>query len=221
MKKKIITIFIVALLASCASIAYCITADEALNLLKDGNIRFVKMEMQHPNDKAERRKDTATAGQKPFAAVLACSDSRGPVEMIFDRGIGDIFVIRVAGNIAMDKSVIGSAEYAVGHLGCPILVVMGHTECGAVKAAVSGPPLTGDIRDIQKKIEPVAEKVKREYPYLKGPELTTAVVKSNVLQTKADILSHSGEIKDMADEGRLKIVTAIYDIKTGIVDWFE
>ena len=101
--------------------------DEALKLLNEGNARFVEMKLQHPNETIEQRENTAANGQKPFAAILACSDSRVPVEAIFDRGIGDIFVIRVAGNIVMDDGVIGSIEYAAEHLKSPLLVIMGHT----------------------------------------------------------------------------------------------
>ena len=194
-------------------------ADEALVLLKEGNARFAAMKMQHPNVSAERRVDTAMDGQNPFAAVLACSDSREPVEAIFDRGIGDIFVVRVAGNIATDPSVIGSIEYAAEHLNTPLIIVIGHTECGAVKAAVSGPPMEEDIRTIQKTIEAVVAKVKKDHPSLQGDGLAYAVVKENVLQSIEDILSKSEEIKRMVKEGKLKILPAVYDLKTGIVEW--
>ncbi len=199
--------------------AYAQNADEALMLLREGNTRFAAMKMRHPNVSAERRVDTAVGGQNPFAAVLACSDSREPVEVIFDRGIGDIFVVRVAGNIATDPSVIGSIEYAAEHLGTSLIIVMGHTECGAVKAAISGPPLCGDIRAIQKTIEVVAVKVKKYQPALRGDELLHAVVKENVFQAIEDILSNSEEIKHMVREGKLKILPAVYNLKTGAVEW--
>lgn len=201
--------------------SHTINSDEALKLLKEGNVRFVEMKLRHPDETVARRESTAVNGQVPFAAVLACSDSRVPVEVIFDRGIGDIFVVRVAGNIATDSSVIGSIEYAAEHLKTPLLVVMGHADCGAVKAAIGGVPLEGRIYDIQKEIEPVALKIKREHPELSGPDLTNTVIKSNVLKSKADILSRSDIIKEMAAAGKLKIATAVYDIKTGKVDWAE
>ena len=194
-------------------------ADEALTLLKEGNARFVAMKSERPDISRERRIDTAVNGQKPFAIVLACSDSRVPVEEIFDRGIGDIFVVRVAGNIAIDPSVIGSIEYAAGHLNSPLLVIMGHADCGAVKAAISGPPLEGGVRVIQKTIEAAARKVEKDHPALNGTDLTAAVVKENVFQATDDILSKSAEIKRMAANGKLKILSAVYDIKTGIVEW--
>lgn len=198
-----------------------ITPDEALKLLKSGNARFIEMKLQHPNETIERRKETAINGQKPFATILACSDSRVPVEAIFDRGIGDIFVVRVAGNIATDSSVMGSIEYAVEHLNSPLLVIMGHTDCGAVKAAVNNSAVEGKIRDIQKDIEPAVIKTKSEHPDLSGYALLNAVIKNNVLKAKAEVLSQSHIIKEAVDTGKLKIVTALYDIKTGKVEWIE
>lgn len=194
-------------------------ADESLRLLKEGNARFVAMKMQNPDVSAARRSDSAATAQKPLAIVLACSDSRVPVEMIFDRGIGDIFVVRVAGNVATDPSVIGSIEYGVEHLNSPLLVVMGHTGCGAVKAAISGPPLDGDMRHVQDTIKKVADEVKRYRPDLSGDDLTLAVVKANIIQETDHILSGSKEIRRMMDDGKLKISTAVYDLKTGQVDW--
>lgn len=195
--------------------------NDGLTLLKEGNARFVKMEMRYPNVNAERRTDTAVKGQEPFAIVLACSDSRVPVEEIFDRGIGDIFVVRVAGNIAIDPGIIGSVEYAAGHLNIPLLVILGHTDCGAVKASVGGPPLEGNIRSIQETIEVVAQRVKKDHPELQGTELILAVVKANILEAKKDLLSKSEEISRLAREGKLKIVTAMYDLETGAVEWMS
>jgi carbonic anhydrase len=116
----------------------------------------------------------------------------------------------------MDSSVTGSLEYAAGHLKVPLLVVLGYTQCGAVGAAVSGA-----IRDIQKKIEPVVKEVEAGHPGLQGPELTTEVVKRNVFQVEADILGESEEIRELVEKGALKIVPAIYDVKTGKVEWLE
>jgi len=214
---SMIVLTIVAIFVAVNAFAY--NADEALMLLKEGNARFFAMKTEHLNINAERRMDTAINGQKPFAVVLACSDSRVPVEAIFDRGIGDIFVVRVAGNIAIDPSVIGSVEYGVRHLNSPLLVVMGHTNCGAVNASISGPPLEGDVRAIQKNIEIVAARVKKDHPALNGDSLESEVVKENILQAKKDILAGSGEIRRAAGEGKLKIVPAVYDLKTGAVKW--
>lgn len=196
-----------------------ISADKALELLQEGNMRFVKMKLRHSNVSIEQRENTAINGQKPFAIVFACSDSRVPVEIIFDRGIGDIFVVRVAGNIIMDSSVIGSIEFAAVRLHPPLLVILGHTECGAVKAAIAGVHEKGSMGDIQSKIEQAATLVKKEHPDLRGSELMNAVIKGIVFQAKSDILSQSRLIKEMSESGKLKIVAGVYDVKTGETEW--
>ena len=110
-----------------------ISADEAMRVLKEGNARYVEGKLQHPHQDRARRALTAAQGQHPLATVLTCSDSRAPAEIIFDQGIGDIFVVRVAGNVAATDE-IGSIEYAVDHLAVPLVVVLGHSQCGAVTA---------------------------------------------------------------------------------------
>ena len=194
-------------------------ADDAVKLLKEGNARFAAMRMQHPNLSAARREAVAAQGQKPFAAILGCSDSRVPVELIFDRGIGDIFVIRVAGNVVIGPAVIGSAEYAAEHLGVPVLVVMGHTGCGAGKAAISAAPVDGGMREITGKMRACVDRVKSEHPELEGASLENAVIKANVLQGKRDLLSESEELRKLIGEGKLEILTAVYDTETGVVEW--
>ena len=197
------------------------TAEEALTLLKEGNARFVAMKMEHPEENAARREETATNGQKPFAVVLGCADSRVPVEMIFDRGIGDIFTVRVAGNIAVDSSVIGSLEYAAGHLHVPLLVVLGHTQCGAAGVAVSGEKLEGGLGDIQEQFKAVVKETKLEYPELKDGALVDKVAEQNAFQVERDLRAESETIRDLDGQGALKIVAAIYDVKTGKVKWLE
>ncbi len=195
--------------------------EDSLKLLQEGNDRFLQMKLQHPNENIPRRVDTAVNGQKPFAIILACSDSREPVELIFDRGIGDLFVVRAAGNVAMDSSVIGSIEYGAKHLNVPLIVILGHTDCGAVKAGLSNSTEDGKILDIQNKIKQVVEKTKNEYPNLNNSDLLYPVTKNNVFQTKTDLLTQSQIIKELVDEGKLRIVTAVYDIRTGKVEWIE
>ena len=112
-----------------------LSADEALLKLKQGNNHFVHVHMKHP-DETKHRREELVKGQHPFVAILSCSDSRVPSEIIFDQGLGDIFSIRNAGNV-LDEHIIGSIEYAVYHLGIKLVVVMGHQECGAVNAAIS------------------------------------------------------------------------------------
>lgn len=177
------------------------TAEEALARLKEGNLRFVAMKMEHPEETSARREETAANGQKPFVMVLGCADSRAPVEMIFDRGIGDIFVSRVAGNVAADGSVIGTLEYAAGHLHVPLLVILGHTQCGAVGLALAGTEVEGSARDILKRIAPAAELAKEERPGLQGDALVTEAVKRNVFQAEKDLFSGSEEIRDLVAKG--------------------
>ncbi|MFH0984677.1 MAG: carbonic anhydrase [Candidatus Omnitrophota bacterium] len=228
--KKIKTLFFIALMTGwVASIGPGFaaeeggerTADDVLALLKEGNARFVDMKMEHPDENSARREETAFYGQKPFAVVIGCSDSRVPVEMIFDRGIGDIFTVRVAGNIAVDSSVIGSLEYAAGHLHVPLLVILSHTQCGVAGAAVSGEKLEGSLADIQEQFKSVVKQVMLEFPDLKDAALTDEVAKRNAFQVERDLRSGSPVIKDLADQGALKIVPALYDIKTGKVEWLE
>lgn len=197
------------------------TAEEALALLKEGNARFVTMKSEHPEETEARREETAKNGQKPFAMVLGCADSRVPVEMIFDRGIGDIFTVRVAGNIAVDSSVIGSLEYAAGHLHVPLLVILGHTQCGAAGLAVAGTEVEGSARDIVEQFKPVVKEVKLEYPELTGEALVDEVAKQNAFQVERDLRAESETIRDLDAKGALKIVPATYDVKTGKVKWLE
>ena len=229
MKKILIGIVVIAVVvASALAISPVIfhkmnaaVSGDALTLLKEGNARFVAAKMKYPNQGAERRKETARHGQKPYAIVLACADSRIPVETLFDAGIGDIFVVRNAGNVAQDDIVAGSIEYAAKHLHSHLLVILGHTECGAVQAALSEVPAAGNIRAIQKMIEPAAAEVRKNAPALRGPELLSAVITSNTLKSEADLLAKSDIIRNMSDKGTLKIVTAVYDIETGAIRWDE
>jgi carbonic anhydrase len=219
--KRLLPVIVFITFISVAAGVSAQNADEAVKLLKEGNARFAAMEMWHPDLNATRRQTVAAQPQKPFAAVLGCSDSRVPVELIFDRGIGNIFVIRVAGNVVIGPAVIGSAEYAAEHLGVPVLVVMGHTGCGAGQAAISAAPIDGSMRDITDKIQTVVERVKSEHPEMEGVALENAVIKANVLEGKRDLLSASEELRELTGEGKLRVLTAVYDMKTGVVEWID
>src|SRR5262245_20646613 len=162
--------------------------DASLTLLKEGNSRFATGKSQHPHHDAERRSSTVAQGQEPFATVLGCSDSREPVELIFDRGVGDLFVVRVAGNI-VGTSELASLEYGIGHLHPPVLVVMGHTRCGAVTAAVKGEPLHGHVQRLVDKIKPAADKAKVES--LDIEEAVPKAIRGNIWQSIEDILKQS------------------------------
>jgi carbonic anhydrase len=188
-------------------------ADEALKKLFEGNTRFVKGAMLHPHSDAGRRNELAS-GQKPFAAVLTCSDSRVAPEVLFDQGLGDIFVIRVAGNIA-GPSEQGSIEYAVEHLNVPLLVVLGHTKCGAVKAACGGGHAGGAVAGILKTIEPAIKSAKARGAG--GEGLAPAVEEENVRLTAVNLLRKNAVVREFAKQGKVKVVGALYDIATGEV----
>ncbi len=134
------------------------SADQALKNLTDGNARFVSGTATHPHQDQKRLAETVSA-QHPFAIVVGCSDSRVPPEVIFDQGIGDIFVVRTAGEV-MDNATLGSIEYGVEHLGAPLVVVLGHDSCGAVKAAVEGGEAEGQIAYLVEAIKPAVDQAK-------------------------------------------------------------
>lgn len=189
--------------------------DASLMLLKEGNNRFAAGKPQYPHQDATRRTDVAK-GQEPFATVLACSDSRDPVELIFDRGVGDIFVVRVAGNIA-GSSELATIEYGVGHLNTPLLVVMGHSKCGAVTAVAKGAELHGHLHVLAEKIRPAVEKTKAGTP--EADELVPRSIQANVWQAIEDVIKDSGEVREKLAAGKLSILGAVYDLESGKVTW--
>ncbi len=195
-----------------------IRPDQAIKLLQDGNERFVSGRSQFPNLDSARRAETATLGQRPFAAVLSCSDSRAPVEEIFDRGVGDIFVIRVAGNICQ-TSETASAEYAIGHLGAPLLVVMGHSSCGAVTAAVQDAHAEGSIPALLDSIKPAVARAREENPGAQGNELIAEAIKDNVWQSIEDLLTASPTVRAAVAKGQVRIIGAVYRLESGSVSW--
>src|SRR5512133_139061 len=146
-----------------------VTADSAIAELKVGNKHHVQHQYRHPHQTALRQNEL-TSGQHPHAEILGCSDSRVPPEIIFDQGLGDLFVVRVAGNVATDVEV-GSLEYGAEHLHIPLLVVLGHEQCGAVTAAIQGAPPEGHISALVNLIEPAAEKSRG----LRGDPVANAV----------------------------------------------
>ena len=185
-----------------------LTADQALQRLVAGNERYVAGAATHPDQTAQRRAELAK-GQFPFAIVLTCSDSRVVPELFLDQGLGDLFVIRNAGNI-LDDHVIGSMEYAVEHLHVPLVLVVGHEKCGAVSAAVAGGEAPGHIRSVVEALEPAVEQAKK----LPGDKVDNAV-RANA-QRAAEILTRVDPIlKEAASSGKLMVVPARYDLVTG------
>lgn len=185
--------------------------DESLTKLIDGNKRFVSGEIAKKDIGNERRQEL-TKGQHPFATVISCSDSRVAPELIFDQGLGDIFIIRVAGNV-VEPTTLGSIEYGVEHLHTPLLVILGHESCGAVKATLEakGNP-EGNIGAILKKIMPAvntAKKAKKD----PGGTLNLAI-QENVKNTYKDIMK-SKIVSELVHEGKLKVIGAEYYLGTG------
>lgn len=195
-----------------------VSPDAAMNTLKEGNARFLSGAMKHPDQDQARRALTSSKGQHPIATVLSCSDSRVPVEILFDSGIGDIFVVRVAGNVA-DIDETGSLEYGVDHLGTPVLLVLGHTQCGAVTAVVQNAPLHGNIPTLVDNIAPAVAKAKAAHPEMSGEALVEEAVKANVWQVMDDTFKLSEAIRERVKSGKVKVIGAVYNLADGKIDW--
>jgi carbonic anhydrase len=195
-----------------------IDADKALEIIKEGNQRFMKGRSVHPNVTLERAKQTAEKGQKPFVTVLSCADSRVPVEAIFDRGIGDVFTVRVAGNVS-DTDEIGTIEYGTEHLGTPLLVVIGHSKCGAVTAVAKNDHVGGSIPQLVDNIVPAVKKVKDGKGDAAVETWINEAIKENVWQSISDLLTHSGIIRELVTSGKLKVVGGMYHLDSGEVEF--
>ena len=183
------------------------TPEEALRELMAGNARFLRGETVGPNRSMARIQETAT-GQSPFASVLACADSRVPVEILFDQGFGDVFTCRAAGNIVTPE-MIGSLEFGTLVLGSRVLMVLGHTSCGAVKATIAGDPVPGQISALYQHIQPAV---------LATPTNDVDVVAAANARIQAALLrTASPVIGALVRENKLMVVPAIYDISTGRV----
>jgi len=187
------------------------TPVSALEKLKKGNTRFVEKNMRSREWLA--KVSATAAGQYPFAVVLACMDSRAPIEIIFDQGIGDVFGIRIAGNI-VNEDVLGSMEYATKVVGSKLLVVLGHTSCGAVKGSIDDAKL-GNLTELLAKIRPA---VSASGPgSSKDEAYVTKVAEANVRQAMKEIREKSPTIKAQLDAGTVGLVGSMYDVSTGKV----
>lgn len=185
---------------------------DQLARLMAGNARFVAGKSVHANQDRARLTEVAK-GQKPFAMLLSCADSRVPPEILFDQGLGDLFVVRVAGNIA-DPHALGSLEYGAQVLGARFLMVLGHEYCGAVDAAVKGGHVGGNIDSIIETIAPAASRAKADPD---KTDLLNKAVAENVREVIAAINKRSASLAGMAAKGELKIVGARYDLDSGEV----
>lgn len=190
-------------------------AESALRMLEEGNRRFVENRLVHPHQTPERRTEIL-GGQRPFACVLTCSDSRVVPELLFDCGLGDLFVVRVAGNV-VDGAVFESLEFGAAHLHLPLIVVLGHTKCGAVTVAVSGDPASGRLaRTIVDLLRPAVESARGQA----GDPVTNAVV-ANVRMAGEKLRRSWPVLSGLQERGELRIVGAVYDIATGEVMWLD
>ena len=192
-----------------------VSPTDALARLKAGNQRFVASKLEHPRQTAKRRTELANS-QHPFAVVLGCADSRTAPELVFDQGLGDVFVVRVAGNVLNDETV-GSIEYAVEHLGAQLIVVLGHERCGAIAAAretiAAKAEAPGHIQSLVKALAPAVEATVGQ-----DAEATT---KANELYVAKELRESAPILKEMVEKGTVSVVAAHYDLDTGAVEFLK
>jgi carbonic anhydrase len=186
-----------------------ISPDQAIEMLKEGNQRFLNKDQV--NRDLNSQVNETSGGQNPYAVVLSCIDSRVPVELTFDQGIGDVFSARVAGNI-INEDILGSMEYACGVAGSKAILVLGHTKCGAVTSACQGVEL-GNITALLSKVKPAISEVENRMGTIEVEEVT----KANVHQSIKEIREKSTMLKDLESEGKIKIVGAVYHVEDGNV----
>ncbi len=184
--------------------------DQALQQLLDGNKRFVGATLSHPHQDGAHRISLGK-GQHPFAAILTCADSRVPPEVIFDQGLGDLFVVRVAGNILCDQ-LLGSLEYAASHLNTPVIMVLAHSKCGAVGAVATGAELDGHIVSLAPAIQPAVDKVKGQ-----EGDLTDNASREVARMTAEQMVNSEPIMANQVKAGKVKIVPAFYDLESGEV----
>ncbi len=199
--------------------------DKCLELLKEGNTRFVDGKSNHPNTNQFRliQAGTENQGNHAYATVIACSDSRVPVERLFDAGVMDIFVIRVAGNVC-DVDEVGSIEYGIAHVNTPVFVVLGHTQCGAVTAVThavhgTGHALERNIPPLVDNIEPAVRRAMADHPGIQGDAIIPYAIEENVWQGMEDLFLQSPAVRNAVESGKVKVVGAIYDVGTGTIKW--
>ena len=188
--------------------------DSALSRLLEGNRRFLDAAPSHPHQDVSRRALLA-GGQEPFAIILCCSDSRVPPEVVFDQGLGDLFVVRVAGNVA-DEIGLASIEYAAEHLGVRLVMVLGHERCGAVTAAVKGGQLPGHLPALMDALRPAVAAARP----VRGDLVEGAII-ANVELTAEQLRASRPILAELVDRGELLVVGARYDLDTGLVEFLD
>jgi len=187
----------------------------AMKRLLEGNKRYAAEKGTGYHRTAKRRAEVAR-GQHPFAVIVGCADSRVPPELLFDQGVGDLFVVRTAGNV-VDDIALGSIEYAVEHLGTRLIVVLGHERCGAVDATLKGGEAPGKIKSVVAAISPAVEKAKAKGHGEHGCDLLCSAVRTNVKMVAEKLRSGSPILNEFMEDGLLKTVGAYYDLDTGSV----
>lgn len=201
-------------------------AIEGFRKLQEGNLRFVKNWIHRDNLSVHEKRDSLTGGQKPFAIILSCSDSRVPSEIVFDQTLGDLFVIRVAGNIVA-PSLVGSVEFAAVTFGVPLVVVMGHSRCGAVIATYDSilsksPAASENIHDIVDRISPSVHQVMDLHPNgMEKAELIEKCIGANVRNSVQHLRHGSRILEDLYMNNKIKIIGANYSLDSGEVYFFE
>jgi len=192
-----------------------ISPTEAISKLKEGNGRYTGGSLRHPGQTAERRTELANT-QHPFATIISCSDSRVPPEIVFDQGLGDLFIVRVAGNVINDEG-LGSVEYSVDHLGTRLILVLGHQSCGAVKAAretiAAKGKAPGHIQSLVTAIKPAVEAT--------GKDDLETTIKANVKNVVQVLRSSTPILKAEVDSGKIQVVGGYYSLDTGAVTFLD
>ena len=202
-----------------------LTAQEALERLKVGNARFVKGELAQQNQLTHQERAALACEQNPFAIVLGCSDSRVPAEMVFDQGLGDLFVIRVAGNVVA-PSQVGSVEFAAERYDCAVVVVLGHSHCGAIQATIDTlmhpeQPPSANLMSIVNRVRPSVEMLMQTKLKSDLKKLSTHAVRSNVFSSVNQLRHGSAVLESLIEKGKLIVVGAEYSLETGQVTFFD
>ncbi len=213
---KFVVFFFLSLAFSFAGEKEGVDGSTAIQMLKEGNKRYVSNLFKTKNFKTDRQEQAQ--GQQPYAIVLTCADSRVPPEILFDESLGKLFVVRVAGNV-VDPIVIGSVEYAAEHLHAKLLVILGHSSCGAVKATIQGSEFPPNIKAIVDRIQPSVDKVKSKEK--NADAVLTKSIDENIREQIELTKQSSTILTEMIDHKEFTVVGAVYDIKTGEVSFFR
>ena len=195
-----------------------LTPDQALQLLSEGNQRFASGAPEHPRASGERRDALACGEPAPVATVIGCADSRAPLELLFDCGVGDLFAVRIAGNVCTPE-VLASVEFGVLYQCTPLCVVLGHTQCLAVTSALAGARLAGTIPELLARIAPAAQRTRAAQPMEAPAQLAELAIRENIWLTIEGLLAGSAELRKQALIGKLRLEGALYRLEDGLVEW--